>query len=493
MDVQELKDHVSQFRGVIESKQKETLDIFYNEIHFSELLSNDEYFRVTPSYTTETKPALSFRGSIQKHGPEKLTVELEYVPLSKEHIIFCVNWNFSVYNEQTDTYLHLASSETDITANNLISRISFPLLATKTFMNKNNALFKWNITFWPLTICQDKFKSDIGNYELYDEDNFKKALDNIFKTFSSSDDNSETKKKEELLLIKDALNECEYEQKMNVERLQIIEQNVFEINSRLSGILSKKVDLPQTSCVKEVTQLTHSSPNTSQTELKSKHTKNNGKATRFTPSPSTAKSNKQKQLKLKRKRTLKDDRYFKAKRAERFPIEERQKNKKQNMMWEPPLFTNFNVSEPSKIQSKREMELKHTDTTDITSFELLEKKRKQDILSQTNKTLTSLKFYQNPRLPMQQTDVSFQSNFGLQSELESAASIFSTINSSYNISEEMKEKTDQILSLLQQCFSILETERKMKEEKEPIGIEKKEANQVPKYMGLFSLKPINSD
>uniref|UniRef100_A0A2C9L207 Uncharacterized protein n=1 Tax=Biomphalaria glabrata TaxID=6526 RepID=A0A2C9L207_BIOGL len=311
MDVQELKDHVSQFRGVIKSKQKETLDIFYNEIHFSELISNDEYFRVTPSYTTETKPALSFRGSIQKHGPEKLTVELEYVPLSEEHIIFRVNWNFSVYNEQTDTYLHLASSETDITANNLTSRISFPLLATKNFMNKNTALFKWNITFRPLTICQDKFKSDIGNYELYDEDNFEKSLDNIFKTFSSSDDNSGTKKKEELLLIKDALNECENEQKMNVERLQIIEQNVFEINSRLSGILSKKVDPPQTSCVKEVTQLTHSSPNTSQTELKSKHTKNSNKATRFTPSLSSAKSNIQKQLHLKT--TLEKDRFFKIK------------------------------------------------------------------------------------------------------------------------------------------------------------------------------------
>nr|KAI8745178.1 AIG Resistant factor [Biomphalaria glabrata] len=253
MELRKLKDDFLMFKEVLKSKKKITLDIFYNETNFSELLVNDQCLRVTPSYkTTSGTTHFSFRGLIQKPEPENLTIGLECFCLSEEQIKFHVKWEFFVYNDNTDQFSHVRLSEMDVTSHNVVSLFSHPLLNIDHLVNKNVALFKWSVTILPVSSSQAKVQYGVCDEHLYHVENIEKALDEMWITLNSA-------KQNEIKKIQETISDCKAQQSKNADRIDATERIVFEISQKLCGILNKKMELPQTYIFENMTRQSHDS------------------------------------------------------------------------------------------------------------------------------------------------------------------------------------------------------------------------------------------
>ncbi|KAK0050021.1 GTPase IMAP family member 7 [Biomphalaria pfeifferi] len=253
MDLQKLKDDFLMFKEVWKSKKKITLDIFYNETNFSELLVNDQCLRVTPSYkTTSGTTIFSFRGLIQKPEQENLKIGLECFRLSEEQINFHVRWEFFVYNDNTDQFSLVRLLEMDVDSYNVVSQFTFPLLNIDHLVNKNVALFKWSVTILPGSSSQAKAQYGVCDEYLYHEENIEKALDEMWITLNSAKPN-------EIKNIQETILDCKAQQSKNADRIEAIERIVFEISQKLCGILNKKMELPQTYIFRNLTRQSHDS------------------------------------------------------------------------------------------------------------------------------------------------------------------------------------------------------------------------------------------
>ncbi|XP_055870194.1 uncharacterized protein LOC106050172 isoform X2 [Biomphalaria glabrata] len=260
MEIKTLKDFASIVQS-LKSKKKTTLDIFYNVENCSDLLGKDHYQMYTPTYAIKTEPVTSCRGFIKKDGPNRLIVGLAYSSSSQNSIAKC---STSVFNKDTEKFVDLSKSEINLSST---KSFEFPVKLSELHRHiyKNNLLFKWNIEVLPSLISHAKVKSPNTVSEDSDQkDNIATALDGLFETLSR-DKQSEREEQKTLLSMVQNMTECKNQQTKLEDKLQSIEQKVFDINSRLSDICTT-MTFTQKRFVEDTGLLTQSLTNPVNTE-----------------------------------------------------------------------------------------------------------------------------------------------------------------------------------------------------------------------------------
>ncbi|KAK0049968.1 hypothetical protein Bpfe_020519 [Biomphalaria pfeifferi] len=262
MEIQELKELALIFKETANTKKKTTLDIFYNVENCTEMLGTDTYLRYTPTYTTKTEPALSVRGSIRKNEVSKLKVGLRNVSISSKDIGVHAKWTFSVYNRNTEQYQLISKSRMNISSITKVTKFPVQLSDLQHLIHENTLLFKWNIEILP---------SPPGQAIVRSPDDINKTLDKLFETLSV-DKHDESEKEKTLLSMMEDLGKCKNRQKNNEDKLQTIEQNVLDINDRLTTMLSNTY-VTRERCLEERGRQTYHSPQTIPTDQRKRESK----------------------------------------------------------------------------------------------------------------------------------------------------------------------------------------------------------------------------
>ncbi|KAI8776125.1 hypothetical protein BgiBS90_023281 [Biomphalaria glabrata] len=240
MDTDQLHEYAQLIKDAKRGKTKTQLDIFYNEANFTELFGDDDCIKRTPRYTANTKPALSLRGVILKHG-ETLTIKLEILPLTTETVRSKVMWSFNIYNRDTDNFEHLGTAEISISSQKCASEIDIQSKIMKKYVHEHfvDLLFKWNVEVTCLFLTESNVQHSASDDIVGCEVPIGNTLDEVMK-FLSCEKQNEGETKMTLQSILADIGDCRKKQTNNEDRLQTIERFLFDINYRLSELLQKQ-------------------------------------------------------------------------------------------------------------------------------------------------------------------------------------------------------------------------------------------------------------